>query len=123
MRVLSFIDILAGLWLLAAPSALGLPRDHPYRRAELSCYVVGSLVLLLAATHGLRWQQGRGASRLNFCLGLFFLFTPVFFGYGHFHGAGRPATINAVVSGLVIVAGSALSLAGSEAPPPDRRRR
>jgi hypothetical protein len=113
LRFLAAINVAAGGWLLAAPFALALPHRYPHQMAFLSSLVVGAAVLLLAVLHGLQWEAARFASRITFSLGLLLAATPVFFGYWYFQGAGRPATVSAVVTGAVIVAGSALSLAGS----------
>jgi hypothetical protein len=113
LRVLALVDVAAGVWLLAAPFVLDLPRQYPHQLAFLSSLAVGAAVLLLSALHFLQWQMARGASRINIALGLFLIASPVFFGYSRFEGAGHPATVNAVLTGIVIVAGAALCLAGS----------
>jgi hypothetical protein len=113
LRVLALVDVSAGAWLLAAPFVLDLPRQYPHQFAFLSCLAVGAAVLLLSTLHFLQWQTARGASRINLAMGLFLIASPVFFGYSRFEGAGHPATVNAVLTGIVIVAGAALCLAGS----------
>jgi hypothetical protein len=87
---------------------------YPHQRAFLSSLAVGAVVLPLSVVHGLQWESARRACRINFSLGLLLIASPVFFGYGYAHGADRTATVNAVVTGIVIVLGAALSLAGSD---------
>lgn len=113
LRLLSLIGVAAGAWLLAAPFVLHLPHVYPHQLAFGSSLVVGAAVLLLSALHGLQWETGRRAARINVSLGLLFAASPLLFGYGHAHGPGRTAAANAVIAGAVIVAGAALSLAGS----------
>ena len=114
LRLLGCLNVAAGLWLLTAPFVLGMPHTYPHQHAFLSSLLIGAAVLTLATLHMLRWDTARVASRLTLYLGLFLMVTPVFFGYWQFHGAGRHATGSAVLTGLFIVAGSVLSLAGSE---------
>ena len=113
LRVLSLINTSAGIWLLGAPFVLSLPHVYPHQLAFLSSLAVGAVVMPLSVLHGLQWESARRASRINLSLGLLLAASPLFFGYHYPNGAGRAATINAVVTGAVIVAGAALCLAGS----------
>lgn len=112
LRVLGLVDLVAGLWLLAAPFVLGYPRTYPDQRAMFVDLVVGALVAFLASLHLLSWSTGRWASRVNVALGLFLAAAPAFLGYTT-DPAIRHAGVNDLVTGLVVVAGAALSLAGS----------
>lgn len=106
---------------MSAPFVLELPSRYPHQQAFLSSLGVGAAVILLGVVHGLQWESGRRASRIALCLGLLLTASPIFFGYSYSDRPGRAATLNAVISGGAIVAGSLLSLAGSGAPaqPPD----
>jgi len=112
LRVLSLINVCAGLWLLVAPFALHLPRSVPLG-ALLTGPVIGIAVLLLSAVHGLQWESARRGSRINVSLGLVLAASPLLLEYGHPNGPGRTAAVNAMVTGAVVVAGAALCLAGS----------
>lgn len=106
------IDLLAGLWLLAAPFVLGYPRAYPHQRALVTDLLVGALVASLAFLHLRAWDEDRWASRGNLLLGLLLVALPVLFGYGSDPRITH-AVYNDVITGLVIIAGATLSLAGS----------
>lgn len=115
LRALGLIELAAGLWLLAAPFVLNYPRHHPNQRALVIDLLVGALVAMLATTHLLSWDNARWASRVDLALGLFLAAAPAFLGYTTDPDI-RHAGVNDLVTGLVIVAGAALSLAGSTDP-------
>jgi len=112
LRLLGLIELAAGLWLLAAPFVLNYPRYHPNQRALVVDLLIGALVAMLATTHLLNWDSGRWASRSNVALGLFLSAAPAFLGYTTDPDI-KHAGVNDLVTGVVIVAGAALSLAGS----------
>lgn len=114
LRLLELINLLAGLWLLAAPFALGYPRAYPHQRVLLTDLLVGAVVSSLAFLHLKAWDDARWASRGNLMLGLLLLVFPVLFGYGS-DPAISHAAYNDVFTGITIIAGASLSLAGSTA--------
>ncbi len=116
LRLLGLIDLVAGVWLLAAPFALGYPRTYPHQRALITDLLTGALVAGLAFVHLRAWDDDRWASRGNLILGLLLLALPVLFGYGS-DPAISNAVYNDVITGIIITGGAALSLAGSVARP------
>lgn len=112
LRLLGLIELAAGLWLLAAPFVLGYPRYHPHQRAIFVDLIVGALVAMLSVLHLLSWDSARWTSRVVLALGLVLAATPAFLGYGS-DPAIRHAGVNDLVTGIVIVIGAALALAGS----------
>lgn len=113
LRVLGLIELGAGLWLLAAPFVLHYPTTYPEQRALLVDLLVGLLVSCFATLHLLNWRTGRWASRVDLVLGLVLAAVPAFLGYTTDPDI-RHAGANDLITGLVIVAGAILSLAGSE---------
>jgi len=111
IRVLGLIDVVAGLWLLAAPFVLGYPHAYPHQRALLNDLVIGALVSLLALLHLLQWNNARWASRVVLALGLWLLFN-----YRLDPTISSAAFVSDLVTGIVILAGPALSMAASQDP-------
>ena len=114
IRVLGLIDVVAGLWLLAAPFVLGYPHAYPHQRALLNDLVIGALVSLLALLHLLQWNNARWASRVVLALGLWLLLAPVVFNYRLDPTISSAAFVSDLATGIVILAGASLSLAGSK---------
>lgn len=75
--------------------------------------LVGSAVTWLAAQHLLAWDSGRWASRVTLPLGLLLAAAPALLRYSSDPVIGSAATADDVATGLVVVAGAALALAGS----------
>jgi hypothetical protein len=113
-QVLALIPGLAGLWLVASPFVLDFPEAYPHQPALLVAVILGSLVVLLSIAQGLWWAAGRSASRGNLLLGLLLLVSPLVFDYWHFRGPDASATVNSVLTGLVIVVGAAFCLAAPD---------
>ncbi len=114
VRALGLIDVVAGLWLLSAPFVLCYSHAYPHQRALFNDLIVGALVSMLALLHLLQWNSGRWASRIVVFLGLWLLFAPIAFGYHRDPTIGSTALINDVITGIVLLAGASLSLAGSK---------
>ncbi len=114
IRVLGLIDVVAGLWLLSAPFVLGYPHAYPHQRALFNDLVIGALVSMLAVLHWLQWNNARWASRVVLALGLWLLLAPVVFNYRLDPTISSAAFVSDLATGIVILAGSALSLAGSK---------
>lgn len=112
LRLLGLLELVAGLWLLCAPFVLDYPRYHPHQRAIVVDLAVGFVVTLASVLHLMAWDSARWASRIVLLLGLFLAAVPAFLGYGSdpaIHSAG----VNDLVTGIVLVIGAALALAGS----------
>lgn len=113
-QLLALVDGLAGLWLVASPFVLGFPRWYPHQSAFLIALITGALVLLLSVAQGLWWSAGKSASRANLLLGLWLLLSPVVFGYWQFRGPDAAATVNSIVTALVVLVGAGLCLAAPD---------
>lgn len=122
VRLLGLIDLAAGCWLLAAPFVLSYPTTYPHFQALLNDITVGVLVVLLTVVHMLSWNTLRTAARGVLLLGLWLLVAPVAFNYHEVSSVGYPPLVNDLVTGVVLLAGSGLSLAASSDPEAQRSR-
>lgn len=113
-QLLALVEGLAGLWLLASPFVLGFPRWWPHQAAFVVALLTGALVLLLSVAQGLWWSAGKSASRGILLLGLWLLVSPLVLGYWQFRGADATATVNSIVTSLVLLAGAGLCLAAPD---------
>lgn len=114
LRILGLINVTAGCWLIALPFALHLPLRYPHQLAFLATLTAGVLVLTLAVLHMLNWRGLRRASRGNVMLGLWLVASPAVIGYTKYLPNGHVVALATVATGVWVIAGAALSLAGSE---------
>ena len=114
LRALGLIDVVAGLWLVSAPFVLGYPHAYPHQRALFNDLIVGALVSMLALLHLLQWNSGRWASRIVVFLGLWLLLAPIILNYRLDPTIGSAALVSDIATGVVVLLGAALSLAGSK---------
>lgn len=115
LRFLSWAGLVISLWLLVAPFVLGYPRAFPGVRAIAVDVAVAVLAFCLAGYHALNWRTGRAGSRGVLYLGLFLIVGPTILGYFHTSPL-HAAAWNDMICGVLLVATSLLSLAGSDAP-------
>ena len=114
LRALGLIDVVAGLWLLSAPFVLGYSHAYPHHRALFNDLVVGVLVSMLAVLHLVQWNSARWASRGIVGFALWLLLAPIIFNYRLDPTIGSAALVSDIATGVVLLAGAALSLAGSK---------
>ncbi len=114
VRALGLIDVVAGLWLLSAPFVLGYSHTYPHQRALFNDFVIGALVSMLALLHLVQWNTARWASRGIVGLALWLLLAPIIFNYRLDPTIGSAALVSDVITGIVVLAGASLSLAGSK---------
>jgi len=114
VRALGLIDVVAGLWLLSAPFVLGYSHTYPHQRALFNDLSVGALVTMLALLHLVQWNTARWASRGVVGFALWLLLAPIIFNYRLDPTIGSAALVSDVITGIVVLAGASLSLAGSK---------
>jgi len=114
VRALGLIDVVAGLWLLSAPFVLSYSHTYPHQRALFNDLIVGALVTMLAVLHLLQWNTARWASRGIVGFALWLLLAPIIFNYRLDPTIGSAALVSDIATGVVLLLGAALSLAGSK---------
>ncbi len=114
VRALGLIDVVAGLWLLSAPFVLSYPHTYPHQRALFNDLLVGALVSMLALLHLVQWNSARWASRGIVGFALWLLLAPIIFNYRLDPTIGSAALVSDIATGVVLLLGAALSLAGSK---------
>jgi len=123
VRLLEAVCVLAGCWLLAAPSSLGYPAAHPHLRAGVVDLLAGSIVVMAAGFHLLQPVYGRWAGRVALLTGAGLLLAPVILSYQQ-DPAIDAALPNDLITGAVVVLTSGLAVrqAGRAARSGTRRR-
>lgn len=86
---------LLGIWLLAAPWALGFGNDS---MAMSNSVVIG--LVLIAAALGAVWLPQAWEEWIEAILGLWMAVSPWLLGFSHLHAA----TVSSLVTGLVVLA-------------------
>lgn len=89
------VNTLLGLWLMAAPDALGYGRP-----ASTSDRIVGPLVVTFAITA--LWGATRPLRWVNLPLGLWLIIAPLALGYS------TTAAVNSIAAGVVISAAACI---------------
>lgn len=114
LRVLALINVAAGLWLITVPFAVSLPRTYPHQLSFLNFLVTGTAVLALSVLHALQWNRLRGASWGNVILGGWLALSPIVFGSTKYLPNAKTVALISVLTGLAVIGGGALALAGSD---------
>ncbi len=96
-RAASILNIIAGIWLIISPFALGLAM---WPAAVCNNVVVGAVVLILAAVRASNPLHARGLSWINFLLGIWLIISPFVLVNG-----ARPVALatNNVILGIVVL--------------------
>lgn len=114
LRLLALINVAAGLWLITVPFVLDLPRTYPHQLTFFNFLLSGAAVLILSILHALQWSELRRASWGNVMVGIWLAASPVVFGSTKYLTNAKTVALISVLTGLVVVAGAALCLAGSD---------
>ncbi len=96
---ISWINVLAGIWLIISPWVLGF---GALQAAMLDTLIVGIAVLILAAVRLSSTTPVPGVSWLNFILGIWLIISPFVLDYSN---VGAPSADNIIVGIIVGLAG------------------
>lgn len=101
-RYASSGNVLAGLWLIAAPFVLNFEGSDT---AQWNHIIVGAAVLVLAGIRAFDPDEREGISWVNVILGLWMIVSPFVLGYANVDNAQT----NSIVTGVIILALAAFS--------------
>lgn len=104
IKTASWIDLIAGIWLVVSPSILGY---SSLTTATTNDVVIGLAVIVLSALRTtVEGYHRTWTSWINFALGVWLIFSPFIFGFS-MDGAAlwNNVILGIVVGGLALVAG------------------